>query len=180
LAEEAFDCVSAQAGSGILSTDSAEAALAKVMEKLTAAESADVEEARASVAEEFEKEKQKVVAKAEAAERQKAALAEQLARTSEMLAELTQSWELKIASSEEEVSVMARELGLDVSREDLQLYPSLRNLNQVDLFTCCIRGNTPLASTRIATISTTRLTVQASRIRTVTSLATILASGLSY
>lgn len=130
LAEEAFDRVSTQAGSGILSTDSAEAALAKVLEKLSSAGPADVEEARASAAKQFEKEKQKVEAKAEAAERQKAALAEQLARNSEMLAELTKSWELKMASSEEEVSEMARELGLDVSREDLQIYPSLRNLNQ--------------------------------------------------
>lgn len=129
-AEEAFDRVSAQAGSGILSTDSAEAALAKVLEKLSSAGPADVEEARASAAKQFEKEKQKVEAKAEAAERQKAALAEQLARNSEMLAELTKSWEQKMASSEEEVSEMARELGLDVSREDLQIYPSLRNLNQ--------------------------------------------------
>eukprot|EP00967_Tisochrysis_lutea_P072369 scaffold96392_cov23-Tisochrysis_lutea.AAC.1 len=126
LAEEAFDKVSSEAGSGILTTDNAEAALAKVMEKLSVSAPADVEEA----AKQFEKEKQRVEAKAEAAERQKAALAEQLARNSEMLAELTKSWEQKMASSEEDVSEMARELGLDVSREDLQVYPSLRNLNQ--------------------------------------------------
>jgi len=125
-AEEAFDRVSAQAGSGIVSTDSAEAALSKVMEKLAVAAPADVEEAKKS----FEKDKQKAEAKAEAAERQKAALAEQLARNSEMLAQLTKSWEEKMSASEAEVSEMAAELGLDMSREDLQDYPSLRNLNQ--------------------------------------------------
>ena len=71
----------------------------------------------------------KAEAKAEAAERQKASLAEQLARNSEMLAQLTRSWEQKMAQSEEDVNGMASELGLDVSREDLEITPALRNLN---------------------------------------------------